>query len=528
MHVPDRLFINGRIYTMDSKNTVVEALAIQGDTIRAVGSNEDILKLRGSKTEVVDLGGRAVIPGLIDSHTHIFWTGVSELYGELFIPESVEELIEYVECRTKELSKGEWIHLKNVYPTRLKEYRYPTTEELDAVSPDHPVFVDGAYAGRANSYAMEIAGIDKATPTRKAIAAIKECIKERELTLEDHKKGIQNIQAGYNKFGITSVVDGISSEVGIKAANELYSEDELSVRMTFTKVVGNRDTAADEMENFKEAIELPDKWGKLAFMKIMLDGGILTGTSYMRRPYIDNIGIFGMEDGFRGIINQDAKSVEGFIDVAYREGYQMTAHCIGDGALDVLLKAYMGYQEMEDIRNRRFSIIHGDFTDDQALKTIKDLGLVLLFQPAWHFKDAAILKEVLDEETFEYFLPYSKYVDMDIAAAAGSDHMVKYDPLLSQNPYHPFWALYNMVTGNTLEGDPIGERYKINREDALRFYTLGGAYATFDENIKGSLEPGKLADFAVLSEDYFTCPDENIPNIKSVHTVIGGKTVYSS
>lgn len=528
MNVPDRLFVNGRIYTMASKSTVAEALAIKGDTIRAIGSTRDILKLKGRDTEVIDLGGKAVIPGLIDSHTHIFWTGVSELYGELFIPESVEELIEYVQSRTRELPKGEWIHLKNVYPTRLKEYRYPTTKELDSVSPDHPVFVDGAYAGRANSYAMKIAGIDKTTPTRQAIAAIKEHINERELTLEDHKRGIQNIQKEYNKFGITSAVDGISSHIGIRAANQLYSEDGLSVRMTFTNVVGNEETAPEEMAGFKEAIELPEKWGKLAFMKIMLDGGILTGTSYMRRPYIDNIGIFGMGDGFRGIINQDTKSVKEFIDVAYREGYQMTAHCIGDGALDILLQAYMDYQEIEDIRDRRFSIIHGDFTDDEALKIIKDLGLVLLFQPAWHFKDAAILKKVLDEETFDSFLPYSKYVDAGIAAAAGSDHMVKYDPLLSQNPYHPFWALYNMVTGNTLAGDPIGAQYKISREDALRYYTLGGAYATFDEDIKGSLEPGKLADFAVLSEDYFTCPDENIPNIKSIHTVIGGNTVYCS
>lgn len=526
MQVPDKLFINGTIYTMDKENRIVQALAVEGDTITAIGSDEEILKLKSVNTEVIDLKGRTVIPGLIDSHAHILWTGVSEVDGEMFIPQSIDELLNYVREMTSTLPDGEWIHLKNVYPTRLKEHRYPTVEELDRVSPSHPVFVDGAYAGQANSCARKVVGLSGGTPSLNAISLIKKHIREPLYDIEDYKRGIQNIQREYNKLGITSIVDGISNEIGVKAAGKLCNEGELSVRLTFTKVVGSKETAIDEMARFENIIDMPYKWGRLAFMKILIDGGILTGTSYMRRPYQDTLGMFGMEEGFRGIANHDTESVMGFIDAAYKSGYQMTAHCIGDGALDILLNGYQRYQDMEDIRDRRFSIIHGDFTDDKALDIIKDLNLILLFQPAWHFKDAAILKEMLDEETFSYFLPYSKYVDKGIYGAAGSDHMVKYDPLLSQNPYHPFWALYNMVTGNTIEGEPIGEMWKISREDALRFYTIGGAYATFDENIKGTLEPGKLADFAVLSDNYFTCPEKNIPQITSLLTVVGGVCVY--
>lgn len=513
---------------MDKYDTVAQAMSISGDTITRIGSNEEVLKNNNDNAEIVDLHGKTVIPGLIDSHTHILWAATSELNGELFIPQSIEELLDYVRERTKELPEGQWIHLRNTYPTRLKEYRYPTIEELDKVSPRHPVFVDGAYAGRANSYALKKAGICKNTPASAMIPAIKRCLKERPMSIQEYKQGIKNIQTEYNRLGITSVIDGISDLVGVQAINELYDEGQLNVRIVFSKVVSQAKGACDDMKTFKSHISLPHKWGKLSFLKVMIDGGILTGTSYMRRPYNDKIGIFDMPEGFRGIINHDVKELIEFIDVAYNEGYQMSAHSIGDGALDVLLSAYMEYGRKRDMTDRRFSIIHGDFTDDLTLNTIKALNLILLFQPAWHFKDANILSKLLDHETMESFLPYAKYVDKGIYAAAGSDHMVKYHPLLSQNPYHPFWALYNMITRNTIDGRVIGGEQSIDRKEALKFYTWYGAYASFDEDKKGSLETGKLADFAILSKDYFTCPVDDIPKIKSLFTVVGGNIVIDT
>ncbi|NMA95842.1 MAG: amidohydrolase [Clostridiales bacterium] len=528
MKYADKIFFNGRIHTMDKDYRVVEALAIKEDSILKVGSSGEILKLKGDRTNVYDLKGKAIIPGIIDTHAHIFWAGVSELYEKLFVPRSIEELLSYVDKKAREIPKGEWIHLKNIYPTRLKEYRYPTIEELDRVSPNHPVFIDGAYAGRVNSYALKHIGLEREASIGKIIDKVRKSIVSRKFDLKDHKEGIKNIQRKYNAFGITSIIDGSSSDIGIKAINELYYEDQLDIRLSFTHVTENKENTVENIKRLESFIKIPKKWGRLDFLKITLDGGILTGTSYMRNPYIDNIDIFEIDEGFKGLINYDTVSIEKFIDIAYKKGYQMTAHCIGDGALDILLKSYSNYQQTNDIRGRRFSIIHGDFTDDSALIAIKKLGLSLLFQPAWHFKDAYILKKVLDEETFQNFLPYKKYIDFNIAAAAGSDHMVKYDSLLSQNPYNPFWGMYNMITAKTMDGHIIGEEYSVDRDEALKFYTSKASYVTFDEDVKGSLEAGKLADFSVLSKDYFTCPLEEIPNITSVHTIVGGRTVYSS
>jgi len=158
------ILYNGKIVTVDSKFSIAEAVAIKGDKIIAVGTNDQIVALAGDKTERVDLGGKTVVPGLTESHTHITQAAESEFLGELYIPTSIEAILRFIAKRVDSGKEGEWIYFRNTYPTRLKEYRFPTLQELDAVAPKNPVFVDGAYAGQANSYAMKIAQIDGSTP----------------------------------------------------------------------------------------------------------------------------------------------------------------------------------------------------------------------------------------------------------------------------------------------------------------------------------------------------------------------------
>ncbi|MFO7154011.1 MAG: amidohydrolase [Caldicoprobacter oshimai] len=525
--VADKVFYNGIVYSMDQKSRVAQGLAVSGNTIIAVGSNQEVLSLRGPHTQVYDLKGKAVIPGLIDTHTHLFWAAVSELDGELFIPESIEQLLEYIRVKAIQLPKGEWIYLPNTYPARLKEHRYPTIDQLDEVAPHHPVFIDGVYSGRANSCALRMAGIKEGANASSTLSALRKCIKRREYDLADCKEGIKILQRRYNEMGITSVVDGASNELGIKALCQLYRQKELSLRVACTLVVSDADKVEEEAKKYSNIVDIPSEWVKLSFIKIMLDGGILTCTAFMKQGYGNAAFAFDIPEGYRGVINYNSSQIIPFIDRAYEFGYQMSAHCIGDGALQVLLEAYRIYNEkFNDITDRRFSIIHGDFTDDAALDMIKFLKLVLLFQPAWHFKDAGFINEMLSKDVMDIFLPYSKYVEKGIHAAAGSDHMVKYDPLMSHNPYNPFCALYNMLTRRTYDGHVIGEEHCIDREQALRFYTEKAAYATFEEDKKGCLKAGKLADFVVLSKDYFECPVEDIPSINALLTVVGGKVVF--
>lgn len=524
--VADKIFFNGIVYSMDRRSSIAQGLAVSGDTIIAVGSNQEVLALRGPHTYLYDLKGKAVIPGLIDTHTHLFWAAVSELDGELFIPESIGQLLEYVREKAMRLPKGEWIYLPNTYPARLKEHCYPTREQLDEAAPHHPVFVDGMYSGVANSCALRMAGIKDDTNALTSLSAVRRCIKRRQYGLADYEKGIKILQRRYNAVGITSVVDGASNELGVKALQQLYRQKELSLRVACTLVVSEADKVEEGINEYSSMVDVPSKWLKLSFMKVMLDGGILTCTAFMKQAYTNIPFKLDTRDGYHGILNYTSNQIIPFIHRAYELGYQMSAHCIGDGALQALLEAYRLYNEkFNDITGRRFCIIHGDFTDDAALGMIKSLKLILLFQPAWHFKDAVFLNEVLSKDVMDTFLPYSKYVEKGIYAAAGSDHMVKYDTFLSHNPYNPFCALYNMLTRRTRDGHIVGEEYCIDREQALRFYTEKAAYAIFDEDAKGTLEVGKLADFVVLSKDYFECPVEDIPSIEALLTVVGGKVV---
>lgn len=540
------VFINGRIHSMDGKNNIYKSMAVKDGKIVRLSFNNEILEDSENADNTIDLKERTVIPGIIETHTHVARVGLSELYGEKYIPLSVKDLLEYVKSKVKEIKPGEWIYFNNTYPTRLKEFRFPTISELDTVSPDNPVYVDGAYAGQANSCLLRLLEIDENTPepetgrfikdtkTGKLTGLLFRCsdlIRKvrpaQEYTVEETKQGFINIQKEYNRFGITSAIDGISGKKDILALNELYREGKLNLRTTFTGLVGSVDTAKEFVEDLRDAVDIPEEWSKVSFLKLIVDGGILTGTAYMRKPYKDDIGVFGINfDGFRGIIQYDSDEIEKYIDIAYKEGFQMTAHCIGDGAIDEILDAYESYSKKHDIRDRRFSIIHCDFTDNETLRKIKEMNISILFQPAWHYMDAELLTKVIDKESMKNFIPYSKYLSYGINAAAGSDHMIKYDSILSQNPFNPYIALYNMITRKTKNGVAVDPDNMISREEALLMYTKNAAYVTFEEDIKGTLEQGKAADFAVLSKDYFNCPEEEIKSIESVMTFVDGRLVY--
>jgi len=545
---PSSIYYNGRIHTMRDKKEMYEAMALLDEKIIALGDDDGILSLKGAGTKVYDLDNHTVIPGLIDTHTHIFRVGLSELHGEKFIPTSIGELLDHIREKVKVIEKGEWIYFRNTYPTRLKEFRFPTLKELDDAAPCNPVYIDGAHSGQANSYALRLLSIDKNTPDPNNARFIRDK-QTGELTglllrysntvrkafeidnsdVKDIKNGFLNIQLNYHKLGITSVIDAMSNENDIKALNELYNEGKLGLRIILTGLVSSVESAEEKLDKLRALLTIPSEWGKLCFCKVMLDGGILTGTSYMRKPYQDKLGVFGIGDeGFKGIIQYNKSELKGFINIAFNTGLQMTAHCAGDGAIDTLLDAYESYNKENSLKDRRYTIIHCNFTDSNTLERIKRLNLSILFQPAWKYIDGDIVSKVVDSKTMESFLPYKKFVDKDINAAAGSDHMIKYDSMLSQNPYNPFLSLYNMVTGKTRFGTVVGSENCLSRYEALAMYTRNASYISFDENKRGSLEVGKNADFAVLSHDYFNCPEDDIMKISSITTVVDGNIVYSA
>jgi predicted amidohydrolase YtcJ len=535
----DLIVYNAKVKTMDSSDNIFEAVAVEGDKIAALGKSEDILGLATAETKVINAQGKTLIPGLIDSHTHFASAALTELRGKMLIPQSVEELLDHIKKEIKNKQKGEWLFFRNVYPARLKEGHFPTIEELDEVSPDNPVFVDAAYAGQANSFALKLCNISEATDItgvcRDKISGrlnglflgcghlIKRHINYPEYSVDEMVEAIEKLQKEYHRVGITSVIDAATSIKAVEAYNKLHDSGKLGTRVVYTQLPQSRDNIKDEVSDFNSRIKVPSEWGKSGFLKLFIDGGILTGTAYMRKPYAFRMKLFQHKEEFKGNIGFTREDLVFWSQKAYDNGLQMTAHCIGDAALDELLVAYEEVNNINSIEKRRFSVIHADFTDKQVLNKMKDMGIVILSQPIWHYMDGDFMRDVADEETMESFLPYRDIEDIGICVSAGSDHIVKHDPNTACNPYNPFIGMYSMITRKTRNNKELYPAQSVSRHSALKAYTVNGAYASFDEDKKGTLEIGKLADMVILSKDFFTCSEEEIPYITSEITIVGGR-----
>ncbi len=258
-----------------------------------------------------------------------------------------------------------------------------------------------------------------------------------------------------------------------------------------------------------------------------MDGGILIGTAYLREPYGEHTDVYGYHDpDYRGVLAVPRENATEIARAANELGWQMTAHVTGGGSLDVLLDAYEAADRERSIRDRRFTVTHGNFPDERAIARAKKLGVVFDCQPAWHHLDAPALKDVLGPERMAHFLPLRSLFNAGVVVAGGSDHMVRFDPRLATNPYHPFFGMWMAVTRQAVDGAVVNPEQRVTRLEALRMWTLNSAYLSFEEKSKGSIEPGKLADLIVISKDFLSCPEDEIKNIETLLTVVDGKVVY--
>lgn len=516
---------------MDENLTVCEALAVREGKIVDMGDGGELLS-RYNDAQVFDLKGKTVIPGLIDTHTHIFKAACSEACGEMFIPGSVKELLEDLSERVRHAPEDEWIVYRNTYPLRLKELRYPTKRELDSVAPRHPVAVDGVYSAQLNGRALKMLDLNGIRATGKAI-----CDKSGRLTgtflnlfpflsknypsaeIPSYEDAYLKAMRCYNKIGITTAVLGSATINDIKVAENLYNAGKQTVRFRYTLMANSGNLSQIPIKTRDSA------FSRLCFIKKSVDGGFLTGTALMEHGYENIEAVFSLNNlkEWKGYCSAPVLDLADAIRTANRLELQFCAHCVGSLAAKMLIEAYKLADDGREIKNRRHAIIHADFLDNEILGQIKELGVTLLFQPAWHYMDAQSLPLVLSRAETDRFMPYRDILKSGVRAAAGSDHMVKLDANKSVNPYNPFLGLYNMVTCRGRDGKVYGESQKTDRVEALLCYTRYAAYATFDEDTLGSLETGKSADFLVLNKDYFTCPEHEIKDLSPVMTVVDGK-----
>jgi hypothetical protein len=545
---PSQIYYNGHILTVDSGFRAVEAMAVRGDSILAVGSDDEVLALASSATERIDLDGKTVLPGLMDSHVHAPSAAMYEFSQPVPQMESISDVLSYIQARGDVLETGRWIRLSQVFITRLREQRYPTRAELDRAAPGNPVVFATGPDASLNSLALSLSGIDAdfrvaegepcrverdpatGEPTgilRNCSQYIKYRSSEREPTEEDRLARLKELFADYNAVGITSIVDADTSDSEVELYSKLHDRSELSCR-TYMMLSVNAAAPLSEIETrIRQAAQNPlherNEMLWLRGVKSYLDGGMLTGSAYMREPWGVSK-IYSIQDPkYRGVLFIEPEKLYEIAKMALSND-----HSVGDGAVHNMLDAYERINRDDfPVRERRPSITHANFMSADAIGKMNELGVVANLQPDWLFLDGATLRKQFGEDRLTYFQPYKTLFEQNVVVGGGSDHMQKIGSFRSINQYNPFLGMWITLTRQPRwTEEPLHTEQAISREQAIRLYTVNNAFLTFSEDVKGSLEPGKLADFIVLDRDILTCPLDEVKDIQVEQTYLGGSRVY--
>ena len=552
---PTLIVHHGKIVTVDKTFSTAEAMAIEGDRIVAVDSNDDVLRLAGPNTQQIDLEGQTVLPGLIDSHVHPVGAAMYEFDHPLPEMETVADVLQYVAQRADTLPDGEWIKLQQVFITRLRDQRYPTRKELDLAAPKNPVVFRTGPDAALNSLALELSGIDKdyqitdggpgqverdpqtGEPNgilRGCTRLIRERDSGRKATNDDRYQRLKELFAAYNRVGITSICDRSANDESLALYQTMKDRGELSCRVFASYHVSNPLAPIEEVRATLDKIassplHSDDPNLRIGGIKLFLDGGMLTGSAYMLRPWGVSE-IYSIRDpAYRGVLLIPTDRLEEIVRMAIENDLQPTAHAVGDAAVTALIDAYEKASHDLDLSKVRPCLTHANFMTDEAIARMKALGIVADLQPAWLYLDGATLLKQFGSERLRYFQPYRSLFESGVTVGGGSDHMQKIGERRSVNPYDPFWAMWiTLARQPRWMDEPLHAEESLGREQAIRLYTINNAYLTGEEQIKGSLEAGKLADFIVLDRDILACPIEDVQNVRVKRTYVGGKKVFEA
>ena len=544
----DLILHNGKIVTVDSRFTIQQAVAVRSGTIVAVGTDAAVLQAeRGPKTEVVDLHGRTVLPGLVDAHVHALEAGLSEFRAPLPPLDSFPAVQQYIRKQALQTPKGAWIVVPRTFPTRLKEMRMPTRDVLD-VDQDHPVLFDASYVVILNSYALRLCGIDRHTPNppggeivrdangepngilKNAQSLVKGLDRAAHFTDAEKLEALEQQLKRYVAAGLTTVGDRAVDPEQIGLYQKLKAAGRLPIRAVLTwRPDGAQPAAAlqQQIESAPYTTNTGDSWLKFGTFKLTLDGGMTIGTAYQRYPY----GPFGKQlygktdPDDRGQLFIPPDKLLAVMRTARNRGWQLTTHDQGGGAVDTFLDTLQALDREKPIASTRSHLMHASFQSPEAIARMKKMGILADVQAAWLYLDAPALEQVFGYEGMRYFYPLRSYIDAGIVIAAGSDHMIGHDKNTAVNPYNPFLSMWTEVTRLTSRGKVIHPEERITRAEALKSHTIWAAWLQFAEKERGSIEPGKLADMVVIDRDFLTCPEAQIKDIQPLMIILNGRIV---
>lgn len=535
---------NGKVVTVDPLQPEAEAVAIVGDRIIALGTNQEIRPYIGRGTEVIDLEGRLAVPGFIEGHGHFMGLGQSRMILDLADVRSWAEVVEMVEDAVREAEPGEWITGRGWHQERWSDIPadavdgVPPHHALSAVSPENPVYLTHAsgHASIANAKALELAGIDSSTPDPAGGTIVRTGSGEATGLLRENAQGLvrrvlSQVEAERSpaeiaaqlrraaelaseellRKGVTSFHDAGTSFATVDFYHELIEEDALPVRL-YVMVSGSNDEMAEKLADYR-VVGAGNDHLTVRAIKRQIDGAMGPHGAWLLEPYADL-------PETSGLALQSPEMIARTAQLALRHGYQLNTHAIGDRAvrevLDIYEIAFQGHLAAEDPRWR---IEHAQHIDPADIDRFGELGVIASMQAVHATSDGSWVDRRLGRERTEAtsYL-WRTLIDRGIVVTNGTD-----TPVEDVDPIANFHA---SVTRQLEDGTIFMPEQRMTREEALRSYTLSNAYAAFEEDLKGSITPGKLADIVVLSKDIMTVPEDEILEARVVYTIVGGKILF--
>lgn len=542
----DIIYTNGNVWTVDQANERVSAVAILDGKIIAAGSDQEMNAFRSEQTTLFDLEGKFMMPGFIEGHGHFLGFGNSLLKLNFLDSKSWDEIVEMVAKAAEDLPEGTWIEGRGWHQEKWTSGKlvknvlgYPYHDELSALTPNHPVILRHAsgHALFANKAAMDIAGVDVETKSpiggeivrdangvaigvfeERAMGIISNAFQEYKSGFSDKElkddwlRAIEQAEQGCLENGVTSFQDAGTYFYDMEGFVERANAGDMRVRL-YSMLRHSAEEMAPILDEYP-MIGLGNDFFTCRAIKTEVDGALGAFGAWLLKPYND-------KDGFHGQNTTSIDEVRAIAGLAEKHGMQLCVHAIGDRANKEVINIMEGSISKNPESDLRWRIEHAQHLDTADIPRFRNLGIIASMQGIHCTSDAPFVESRLGMERAKYgAYPWRSLLDNGVVIANGTDVPVeKIDPLAC------FYASVTRKRSDT--GFEFYPEQSMSREEAVYSYTLGNAFAAFEENIKGSIEPGKYADFVVLSNDLITCQEEEILNTKVLYTIINGEVVYS-
>jgi predicted amidohydrolase YtcJ len=533
----DSIFFNGRIVTMSPEKPDASAFAVVGDRFRAVGSDDQIRQLAGARTQAVDLEGRTVVPGFIETHSHLSLYAMTLLQADCKTPpnQNIDDIKHCIAEVAATTEPDKWIKGWGYDDTLIAEKRHLTVQDLDETAPDHPVFVShtSGHLAYINSKAMAVSGIDAHTPQPEGGEIDKDdngvptgLLKEEgalalvmshipPYTVSELRDAFKRAIGYYHRFGVTSTHDGAIGYFRhgpqvMRTYWRMHNEGELNIRVYLTLIE----------EIYRKLLKLGIGRGfgsdllKMGSLKLFQDGSIQALTAALNEPYRDRPDISGE-------LLIDQEKLNRCVKEYNEDGLQIAIHANGDRAVESVLQAFESARKHHPVRANRHMVVHSQLATAGQILRMKKLGLIPNFFVNhvyyWGDRHESIF---LGPDRAKRIDPLNTALEQGVLFCLHSD--------LPVTPVNPLFSIHCAVNRVTRNGKVLGSRERIPPDEGLKAYTTNAAFCSFEEHRKGVIAPGKLADFAVLSGNPLSVPPESIKDIQVLMTYLGGNLVYAN